>query len=78
MALLRLTDKDGKYTPFGLNPNGQLLVETKWSAKTPGTRNYQYAYAYDAAGVVLDKPGVKIVPPGEFDQPPPNTLPAIR
>jgi YD repeat-containing protein len=47
---LGVEDKDGKYTHYAQDPTYQLKTETKWSAKTPGTRSYQYAYNYDPNG----------------------------
>lgn len=47
---LSVTDKDSKYIKFGLDPKYQLTNETQWSAKTPGTRNLQYAYVMDPNG----------------------------
>ncbi|MFY9233102.1 MAG: RHS repeat-associated core domain-containing protein [Fimbriimonadaceae bacterium] len=48
---LGVTDKDGKYTSYGLDPEYQLKSETKWSAKTAtATREFQYGYAYDPNG----------------------------
>ena len=47
---LSVTDKSGKYTPYQYDQMQQLKAETRWSAKTPGTRSYQYAYAYDPNG----------------------------
>lgn len=47
---LPMTDKDSKYWRYGYDPLYQLKVETKWSAKAPGTREYQYSFVYDANG----------------------------
>lgn len=47
---LSMTDKDSKYWRYGYDPLYQLKVETKWSAKAPGTREYQYSFVYDANG----------------------------
>jgi RHS repeat-associated protein len=47
---LSMKDKDGKYWAFTYDPRYQLRSETKWSAKTGGSRNYQYAWLYDANG----------------------------
>jgi hypothetical protein len=45
-----VTNKDGKYERFGYDPSHQLKSDTKWSAKVPGTRDYQYLYDYDPNG----------------------------
>lgn len=47
---LSVKDKDAKYDAFGYDPKYQLKNETKWSAKVPGTREYQNAYVYDPNG----------------------------
>ena len=47
---LSVKDKSGKYTPYQYDPMQQLKAENRWSAKTPGTRSYQYTYAYDPNG----------------------------
>ncbi|MFN8138567.1 MAG: hypothetical protein U0R49_02095 [Fimbriimonadales bacterium] len=47
---LSMTDKDSKYWRYGYDPLYQLKMETKWSAKAPGTREYQYSFVYDANG----------------------------
>jgi RHS repeat-associated protein len=47
---LSVKDKDGKYTAYGYDPRNQLKSETKWSAKTPGTREFQNAFLYDPNG----------------------------
>ena len=48
---LGVTDKDGKYTSYGLDPEYQLKSETKWSAKSAtATRELQYGYGYDPNG----------------------------
>ncbi|MEW5883195.1 MAG: RHS repeat-associated core domain-containing protein [Armatimonadota bacterium] len=47
---LSMKDKDGKYWAFTYDPRYQLRSETKWSAKTGGSRSYQYAWLYDPNG----------------------------
>jgi RHS repeat-associated protein len=50
-----VTNKDGKYERFGYDPRYQLKSDTKWSAKVPGTRDYQYLYDYDPNGNRISK-----------------------
>lgn len=45
-----MTDKDEKYNAFLYDPLYQLKTETKWSQKTGGSREYQYAYVFDPNG----------------------------
>ncbi len=45
-----MTDKDEKYNAFLYDPLYQLKAETKWSQKTGGSREYQYAYVFDPNG----------------------------
>lgn len=47
---LSMKDKDGKYWAYAYDPTRQLVAETEWSAKTPGSREYQNAYLYDPNG----------------------------
>lgn len=44
------TNASNNYRAFQLDPLGQIKTETKWSAKTPGTRTYQYGYTLDPNG----------------------------
>lgn len=58
---LSVTDKDAKYTKYGIDGLYQLTNETKWSAKTPGTRTWQYNHKYDPNGnrTVMHHDGVE-------------------
>ncbi len=57
---LGVTDSAGKYTQYGLDPKRQLVSETKWSAKTPGSKEWQYLFQYDPNQnrIFLHKDGV--------------------
>ncbi|HWP32102.1 MAG TPA: RHS repeat-associated core domain-containing protein [Fimbriimonadales bacterium] len=45
-----LKDKDGKYESFLYDKTYQLHSDTKWTLKTGGTREWQYAFYNDHAG----------------------------